>query len=99
MTQTLLRKLAFSILAVWIAIWFLFLMIRMSPFDIRVIPGIGAIMLLALAAALLAPVAATGIAVFALCRGSRAPLDWIVLGCAAAALVGQTLLFGASGWM
>lgn len=99
MTQVPLRKAVFSILGFWIAIWFVFLVIRVSPFDIRVIPGIGPIMLLALTGALLAPVVATGLAVFALCRGPRAPLDWIALGCGAGALVGQTLLFGASGWM
>jgi hypothetical protein len=55
---------------------------RLSPLDIRNIPGIGMIMLTALLVAMVAPIVATGLAGAALVREPRAPLNWLTLGCA-----------------
>lgn len=62
MAKTSLRTAAMSCLAIWAAIWLMFLMMRFSPLDIRLIPGIGPFMLMALVVALMAPLVATGIA-------------------------------------
>ena len=86
-------------LAIWAAIWLMFLMIRFSPLDIRVIPGIGPIMLLALVVVLVAPIAATGIAGAALVRQPRAPMNWLAFGCAIVALIGQVHLIMTSTWL
>jgi hypothetical protein len=94
-----LRTAAIYCLAIWAAIWLLFLSIRLSSLDIRVIPGIGPIMLTALVVALVAPIVATGIAGTALVRQPRAPLNWLVLGCAIAALLGQAILFTVTRWL
>jgi hypothetical protein len=71
----------------------------LSPFEFRDIPGIGKVMLVALVVALLAPVAATGLAGAALVRRPRAPLTLLTFGCALAALLGQLALFLMSRWM
>lgn len=94
-----LRTAAISCLAIWLAIWLLFLFMALSPFDIRNIPGIGMIMLIALVVALVAPLLATGLAGAALVRQPRAPLDLVTFGCAVAAFLGQVLLFLASRWL
>jgi hypothetical protein len=94
-----LRTAAIYCLVVWAAIWVLFLLMRLSPLDIRGIPGIGMIMLVALAAALLAPIVATGLAGAALVRQPRVPLNWLTLACAIAALIGQGLLFLITAWL
>jgi hypothetical protein len=86
-------------LAIWAAIWIAFLMIRFSTLDIRVIPGIGPIMLIALVVAMVAPIAATGIAGAALVRQPRAALNWLTFGCAIIALLGQVHLFMSSRWL
>jgi hypothetical protein len=87
-------------LAVWAAIWVLFLGMRLSPVDdIRSIPGIGVVMLTALAVAVAAPIGASEFAGAALIRQPRLPLNWITLGCAIAAVVGQGLLFLISKWL
>ena len=86
-------------LVAWAVIWLLFLSIRLSSFDIRVIPGIGPVMLIALVAALLAPIVATGLAVAALVRQPRAQPNWLTLGGAIAALFGQAILFLSSRWL
>jgi hypothetical protein len=99
MTKPSLRNASIFSLAVWLGIWLLFLLMRLSPFDYRYIPGIGAVLLIALAIALLAPVVATGFAAAALVRQPRVQLNWLTLGCAIAALIGQTILFGISRWM
>jgi hypothetical protein len=88
-----------SCLAIWAAIWLMFLMMRLSPLDIRVIPGIGPFMLMALVVALVAPIAATGIAGAALVRQPRAPMNWLTFGCAIIALLGQMHLITTSGWL
>jgi membrane protein DedA with SNARE-associated domain len=80
------------------SIWLLFLSLRFSSLDIRRMQGIGSVMLIALAVALLAPVVATGLAGAALVRQPRAPLNLLVFGCAIAALVGQMFLFLISRW-
>ena len=88
-----------SCLATWAAIWLMFLMMRFSPLDIRVIPGIGPFMLMALVVALVAPIAATGIAGAALVRQPRASMNWLTFGCAIIALLGQMHLFMISRWL
>ncbi len=98
MTKVSLRTASISCLAIWLAIWLLFLLIRLSPLDIRDIPGIGTIMLSALAVALVAPIVATGLAGAALVRQPR-PLNLLTLGCAIAALLGQVLLFVITRWL
>lgn len=72
---------------------------RLSPVDFRSIPGIGVVMLTALAIALVAPIGASALAGAALIRQPRVPLNWITLGCAIAAVVGQGLLFLISKWL
>jgi hypothetical protein len=47
----------------------------------------------------MAPIAATGLAGAALVRQPRAPLNWLTLGCAIAALVGQGFLFLVTRWL
>ena len=98
MAKTSLRNAAIYCLAIWVAIWVLFMAIRFSSLDIRMIPGIGPVMLVALVVALVAPIVATGIAGVALLRQPRVAMNWLVLGCAAAALVGQAVLFTITGW-
>jgi hypothetical protein len=94
-----LRTASISCLALWVAIWLLFLLMRLSPVDIRNIPGAGMIMLLAFAVALLAPVVATGLAGAALVRQPRATQNLVTFGCAVAALLGQVFLLLISGWL
>jgi len=77
----------------------MFLLMRFSAFDIRVIPGVGVIMLVAFAVALLAPIVAVGLSALALFRPPRGLIDWITLGCAIAALFAQALLFLITRWL
>lgn len=88
MIKASLRTAAIACLAMWAAVWLLFLLMRFSPLDIRRIPGIGMVMLGALGLALLAPIVATGLAGAALARQPRVALNWLTLGCAIAALFG-----------
>jgi hypothetical protein len=99
MVKSSLRIGSIACLAIWAAVWFLFLSMRFSAFDIRSIPGIGIVMLGALGIALLAPILATGLAGAALVRQPRVPLNWLTLGCAIAAFVGQGLLFLITRWL
>ncbi len=99
MAKVSLRSASISCLAIWVAIWLLFLLMRLSPLDIRNIPGIGMIMLIALAVALVAPIVATGLAGAALVREPRVPLNLLTFGCAIAALLGQVFLFLVSSWL
>ena len=99
MAKLSLRSASISCLAIWAAIWFLFLLIRFSTLDIRNIPGIGMFMLIALAIALVAPLVATGLAGAALVREPRVPLNLLTFGCAIAALLGQVFLFLISTWL
>jgi hypothetical protein len=99
MTKTSLRTASLCCLTIWAAVWLLFLVMRFSPLDIRNIPGIGTIMLVALGVVLLAPIVAAGLAGAALVRKPRLTLDWLTLGCAIAALLGQALLFFITRWM
>jgi hypothetical protein len=94
-----LRAASLWCLGVWAAIWVLFLAIRFSSFDIRIIPGIGPVMLLALVTSLAAPLVATVIAGLALLRQPRVALNWLILACAVAALVGQDILFAVNQWL
>jgi hypothetical protein len=99
MAKVSLRTASISCLALWLAIWLLFLLMRFSSFDIRVIPGIGKVMLAALVVALVAPIIAIALAGAALVRQPRAPLNLLTFGCALAALLGQVLLFLISRWL
>ena len=99
MAKTTLRTASIYCLALWVAVWLLFLLIRLSSFDIRIIPGIGPVMLLALVVALVAPMVAMGIAGAALFRQPRVPLNWLIFGCAVAAFVGQGALFAITKWL
>jgi len=99
MARASLRTASLSCLAIWAAVWLVFLSMRVSSFDIRTIPGIGPIMLVALGVALLAPIAATGLAGIALARQPRVPTNWLTLGFAIAVLFGQGLLFLITRWL
>ena len=77
----------------------MFMLIRFSSFDIRVVPGIGMIMLTAFAVALVTPIVATALAGAALIRQPRVPLNLLIFGCAIAALLGQFLIFTISRWL
>jgi hypothetical protein len=77
----------------------MFLIMRFSPFDIRVIPGIGPIMLVALVVAVISPVLALGIAGVALFRRPRAVPGWLILGCAVAACFAVGFIFAATKWL
>jgi hypothetical protein len=99
MTKPSLRTASIFCLVIWAAIWILFMLIRFSPFDIRQIPGVGKIMLVALALGVMAPIAATGLAAAALVRHPRAPRNLLTFGCAIAALLGVVLLFLISRWL
>jgi hypothetical protein len=99
MAKVSLRTASISCLAIWVGIWLLFLLMRLSPLDIRNIPGVGMVMLIALLVALVAPMAATGLAGAALVREPRAPLNWLTFGFAIAALLGQVFLFLISSWL
>jgi hypothetical protein len=99
MTKVSLRTASISCLAIWVAIWLLFLLMRLSPLDIGNIPGVGMVMLIALMVALVAPIVATGLAGAALVREPRAPLTLLTFGCAIAALLGQVFLFLISSWL
>jgi hypothetical protein len=94
-----LQAASLSCLAIWAAIWLLFLVLRLSALDIRNVPGIGSIMLVALAVVLLAPIVATGLAAAALARQPRVPKNWLIFGFATAALFGQVSLFLSSRWL
>ena len=99
MSKSSLRTASISCLAIWAAVWVLFLAMRFSPLDYRVIPGIGMILLGALGVALVAPIVAIGLAGAASVKQPRVPLNWITLGCAIAALFGQGLLFLITKWL
>jgi hypothetical protein len=99
MVKPSLRAASISCLVIWAAVWLLFLLMRLSPLDIRIIPGIGRMLLVALGVAILAPIVATGLAVGALVREPRLPVNWLTLGCAIAAFVGQGVVFLIPGWM
>ena len=99
MARASLRIASVSCLAIWAAVWLLFVVMRFSPLDIRSIPGIGELLLVALGVALVAPVVAAGLAGVALLRQPRVPLNWLTLGCALAVLFGQGFLFLVTRWM
>ncbi len=98
MRKLSLRNISIFCLVVWATIWLLFLMIRFSSFDIRVVPGIGPIMLTALCTALLAPVAAIVLGGAAVIRQPGISLNWLALASAVAAFVGQGILFLVTRW-
>lgn len=77
----------------------MFLLMRLSPLDMRNIPSIGPVMLIALVVPSIAPIVATGIAGAALVRQPRVPVNWLIFGCAIAALLGQVILFTITRWL
>lgn len=99
MAKPSLQTAAIYCLGLWVAIWILFLFMRLAPFDIRGIPGVGVIVLIALAIALVAPMLATGLAAAALFRQPRAPLNLLTFACAIAAFFGQVFLFLITRWL
>jgi hypothetical protein len=94
-----LRTASVACLAIWAAICLLFLLLRLSPLDIRTIPGIGMVMLTALVVALAAPALAAWLAGVALIRSPRKRLTVLVFGCAIAALLGDVCLFLIARWL
>jgi len=92
MAELSLQTAPIACLAIWLAIWMLLLILRLSPLDIRNIRGIGMIMLAALVVVLAAPIAAAGLAGAALIRKPRALLQWLTFGFAVMALFGQALI-------
>ena len=94
-----LRTAAIYCLAIWVGVWLLFLLIRFSRLDIRVVPGAGPFMLSALAASFLAPVVGTALAVASSIRRPRVLASWLLLGCALVALFVQALVFLNSRWL
>jgi hypothetical protein len=96
---TSLRTAAVICLALWGATWIAFLLLRLSPFDIRQVPGIGPIMLAALAVAVLAPIVAAAMAGAALLREARTPLSFWVLAGSVAALLGVLAIFASTRWL
>lgn len=99
MSKVSLRTASVFCLVIWLAIWVLFLLMRLSPFDIRNVPGVGMIMLIALAVAFVSPIVATGLAGAALVREPRARPNLLTFGCAIAALLGQGFVFLISRWL
>ena len=94
-----LRSASIFCLGIWALIWLLFLLIRISSFDIRPIPGIGPVMLLALCTALLAPIAAMVLACIAVISQPKVSLNWLALIGAVAVFLGQGLLFFVTSWL
>jgi hypothetical protein len=94
-----LKTVSIYCLCVWVAVWLMFMLIRFSGFDIRVIPGIGPIMLVALLVAVISPVLALGIASVSLIRRPRAVLGWVILGFAVAACFAVGFIFTATKWL
>ena len=94
-----LRTWSIYCLAIWAAIWLMYMLMRFSPLDIRIIPGIGAVLLGSLVVALVAPIVATVLAAAALFRQPRSLLSLLTLACAIAVFFGQVLLFSMTGWM
>jgi hypothetical protein len=99
MARSSLRAASIVCLAVWAAIWLLFLVLRFSTFDVRTVPGAGKIMLVALAVVFVAPIMAMGLAVASLVRRPRVPLSWLILGAAILALVGMACVFLYTRWL
>ena len=99
MAKTALRTASIVCLVIWAAIWLLFILMRLSSLDIRSIPDAGRVVFIALAVALLAPIAATGFAGAALALHPRVPRDRLVLGWAVAAFFGQVFLFLITRWL
>jgi len=94
-----LRTASIYCLVIWVAVWCLFMLIRFSGFDIRIIPGIGPILLVALIVSIIGPVVAIGIAGISVIRRPRAALNWLILGCAVAACLVVGFIFSMTKWL
>ena len=99
MVKASLRNVSIYCLGIWVAVWLVFMLMRFSGFDIRVIPGIGPIMLIALGLAVISPVLALVIASAALIQRPRAVLGWLILGSAVAACFAVGIIFEATKWL
>ncbi len=99
MAKAALRTASIVCLVIWAAIWLLFILLRLSSLDIRNIPDAGKVVFIALAVALLTPIAATGLAGAALALHPRVPRDRLVLGWAVGAFFGQVFLFLITRWL
>jgi hypothetical protein len=99
MAKVSLRNASILCLAAWATIWVLFLSIRFSSVDIRVIPGIGGFMLAALATTFVAPILSACLAAAALVRQPRSLAIWVTLGSAIVALLGQWFAFLVTSWL
>jgi hypothetical protein len=94
-----LRTAALYCLAIWAAVWLLFLLLRFSTLDVRNVPGAGSFLLSSLVASMLAPLVAGGLAIAALARQPREPANWLTLAGAAAVLLVQASLALSSRWL
>ena len=99
MVKGSLRTAALFCLAIWSAVWLLFLLLRFSSLDVRNIPGAGPFLLSSLVVSALAPIVAAALAVAALVREPRVPANWLTFAAASAVLVGEVLLFLSSRWL
>lgn len=99
MAKLSLRTAAIWCLAVWAAVWCLFMLIRFSGFDIRVIPGIGPIMLAALVVSIVGPLVAIAVVIVSLIRNPRSALGWLVLGAAIGACIAVGVIFRSTKWL
>ena len=94
-----LRTASIYCLVVWAAVWCLFVLIRFTGFDIRVIPGIAPLMLVALVLSVIGPVVAIGLIGVALIQRPRAAVSWMILGGAVAACIAVGFIFAATKWL
>lgn len=99
MSKLSLRTASIYCLAIWAAVWLLFFLIRVSSFDIRVIPGIGPVMLIALIVSVAAPCVAIVIVGIAIFRQPGVFRNWVVLGCAIAAAAALGAVFTVTRWL
>lgn len=99
MAKGSLRTASLLCLAIWSAVWLLFLLLRFSSLDVRSIPGAGPFLLSSLVVSALAPIVAAALAVAALAREPRLPVNWLTFAAASAVLLAEALLFLSSRWL
>ena len=99
MAKLTLRTASIWCLAIWAAVWCLFMLIRFSGIDIRVIPGIGPIMLVALVISIIGPAVAIVIVGVSLIRRPRSALSWLILASAVVACFAVVGIYTAMKWL
>lgn len=99
MARNWLRSAALICIALWVAIWLVFIGVRLSSFDVSQHPSLGRLALILLLTVLMAPLLAIGFGIAAVLQRPAVLSNWITLACAGAALVLQTLLFLVTRWM